>query len=96
MSIKLLCNIAQVSRSGYYKWVKRAEEPENDYDDYLLIKEIFERGKPKYGFRTIKMKLQEDKKIVMNHKKIQRIMKKTQEHRTFDNLLDRNFEQKIP
>jgi putative transposase len=26
-SIQLLCEIAGVSRSGYYKWVKRQERP---------------------------------------------------------------------
>lgn len=115
MNIKLLCDIAQVSRSGYYKWLKHADEQEKDYDDYLLIKGIFEHGKRKYGFRTIQMKLLSDKKVVMNHKKISRIMKKyhlftkirkanpyrmimkkTQEHKTFDNLLDRNFKQSVP
>jgi len=115
MRIKLLCNIAGVSRSGYYKWLKRADEPEKDYDDYLLIKEIFEQGKRKYGFRVIQMKLKSDKNVIMNHKKIIRIknkyhlftkirkvnpyrmiMKKTLEHRTFENLLSRNFQLNIP
>ena len=36
---------------------------------------MFISGNQKYGFRTIKMKLLE-KDIIMNHKKIQRIMKK--------------------
>ncbi len=115
MSIKLLCEIAKVSRSGYYKWLQQADEPEKDYDDYLLIKEIFEQGKGKYGFRAIQMKLKSDKNVVMNHKKIVRIknkyhlftkirkinpyrqiMKKTQEHRTCANLLNRNFKQTVP
>ena len=115
MNIRLLCDIAHVSRSGYYKWLKHANEQEKDYNDYLLIKEIFDRGKRKYGFRTIQMKLLADKNVVMNHKKILRIMKKyylvtkirkinpyrmimkkTQEHKTFDNLLDRDFQQNVP
>lgn len=115
MNIRLLCDIAYVSRSGYYKWLRHADEQEKDYDDYLLIKEIFDLGKRKYGFRTIQMRLLADKNVVMNHKKILRIMKKyylvtrirkinpykmimkkTQEHRTFDNLLDRNFQQNVP
>ena len=115
MNFKLLCDIAQVSRSGYYKWLKHADEQEKDYGDYLLIKKIFDRGKRKYGFRTIQMKLKSDKNVIMNHKKIikimkkynlitkirkvnpyRMIMKKSQEHRTFDNLLDRNFQQNDP
>jgi len=115
LNIKLLCCIASVSRSGYYQWLKRADKPDKDYDDYLLIKELFEQGKGKYGFRTIQMKLISDKSIVMNHKKIIRIknkyrlytkirrinpyrqiMKKTMAHRSFPNLLDRNFRQTVP
>lgn len=89
--------------------------PDKDYDDYLLIKEMFDKGKSKYGWRTIKMKLEREKRIPMNHKKIIRIMhkyglvskirrrnpykaimKKTAEHRTFANQLDRAFTQTIP
>lgn len=111
----MLCLLANVSRSGYYKWNAGSKEKAKDYDDYVLIKEIFDRGKGKYGWRTLQMKLRSEKGIQMNHKKIQRIkkeyglltkirrvnpykaiMKKSQEHRTFDNLLDREFKQEIP
>lgn len=111
----MLCLIANVSRSGYYKWNSVSGEKAKDYGDYLLIKEIFDRGKGKYGWRTIQMKLWSEKGVQMNHKKIQRIkkeyglitkirrvnpykaiMKKSYEHRTFNNLLDREFKQYIP
>lgn len=75
MSISLLCNIADVSTSGYYAWLTQISEPQKDHEDYILIKEVFDKGKSKWGFRTIKMKLSE-KNIRMNHKKIIRIMKK--------------------
>ena len=68
--------IARVTRSGYYQWLKHSDEQENDHDDYLRIKEIFDSGKRKYGFRTVQMKLFSEKKIIMNHKKVNRIMKK--------------------
>jgi transposase InsO family protein len=106
----MLCKIAGTSRSGYYRFCKTPPK-EKDWNDYLLIKEIFDKGKGKYGWRTIQMKLL-DRKIIMNHKKIERIkkkyglitkirrknpyraiMKKTAEHRTFKNILDRNFNQ---
>lgn len=110
-----MCNIAKVSRSGYYKWLKNTDKIDKDYDDYLLIKEIFESGKFKYGWRQIRMNLERKKKVKMNHKKIIRIMKKydlvakirkknpykmimkkTIEHRTFANQLDRKFMQTTP
>ena len=99
-----------VSRSGYYTWLRHADEPDKDYPDYLLIKEVFDKGKGKYGWRSIKMRLPG-----MNHKKIQRIMrkydlvtnvrkrnpykaimKKRLEHRVFPNTLDRAFDQTVP
>lgn len=114
LDVKLLCEIAEVSKSGYYKWLKHKNEPEKDHDDYLLIKEIFDKGKAKYGWRSIQMKLL-DKGITVNHKKIIRIMKKyklrtkirrknpykmimkkTLEHRTFENKLNREFAQPTP
>jgi len=104
-----------VSRSGYYRWLEQADETDKDRDDYLLVKEIFDGSKRKYGWRQIKMHLERDKKVVMNHKKIIRIMrkynlvakirrrnpykaivKKTAQHRIFENKLDRNFLQTIP
>jgi putative transposase len=102
--------LADVSRCGYYKWLKHADEPEKDYDDYLKVKAVFDKGKGKYGWRSIKMRLE-----AMNHKKIQRIMrkydliakvrrknpyrqmmKKSLEHRIFPNKLQREFKQTIP
>lgn len=113
--VNMLCLIANVSRSGYYKWITVNKDEQKDYGDYLLIKEIFDKGKGKYGWRTIQMKLESEKGIKMNHKKIQRIkkdyglitkirrvnpykaiMKKSQEHRTFENLLNRKFKQEVP
>lgn len=104
-----------MSRSGYYKWLRTVDAPAKDYPDYLLIKKVFDKGKGKYGWRTIQMKLEIENMVIMNHKKIQRIkikyclftkirrinpykaiMKKTQEHRTFDNLLNREFKQTMP
>lgn len=110
-----MCAIANVSRSGYYRWLECADTPDKDHDDYLLVKDVFEKGKWKYGWRTIKMKLEREKQVIMNSKKIIRIkkkyglttsirrrnpykaiMKKTQEHRTFPNHLNRQFTQKVP
>lgn len=73
--IRTLCKIAKVSKSGYYKWWKNADRIK-DQPDALLIAEIFFKHKKKAGFRTIKMKLLQEYGLVMNHKKIIRIMKK--------------------
>ena len=63
--------MAKVSKGGYYQWLKQADKPDKDYGDYLKIKAVFDKSKGRYGLRSVKMRLLE-----MNHKKIQRIMKK--------------------
>jgi len=75
MRVSILCTIAGVSTSGYYVWLTQINKPQKDHGDYVLIKEQFDKGKSKWGFRTIQMKLN-DKGISMNHKKIIRIMNK--------------------
>ena len=78
-TISFLCETAGVSRSGYYKWLqnvpKRAEKERKDYEEHLLIKEIFLNKGCKAGWRVIKMNL-ERQGIIMNHKKIRRLMNK--------------------
>lgn len=76
MDTKILCEIGNISRSGYYKWLKYFDKPDKDIGDYELIKEIFEKGKRKLGWRSIQMKLFNENKVIMNHKKIKRIMRK--------------------
>ncbi|PIR96133.1 MAG: hypothetical protein COT92_02655, partial [Candidatus Doudnabacteria bacterium CG10_big_fil_rev_8_21_14_0_10_42_18] len=70
----LLCRITEVSKSGYYKWLKDSGKQPKDYEDYLLVKEIFEKGKKKLGWRPIQMRLNNGYGLIMNHKKIRRIM----------------------
>jgi putative transposase len=110
-NVNILCSLASVSRSGYYKYLKKAHLKERDCEDYLLIKEVFEKGKGKWGHRTIQMNLEKHmnlKKIIRIMNKYQlftkirkknpykMIMKKTAEHKIFPNILNRNFDQKIP
>jgi hypothetical protein len=52
MDVDKLAVIANVSRSGYYTWLKRSGKKERDWADYLLIKAVFDRGRGRYGWRT--------------------------------------------
>lgn len=79
LNIAMLCDIAGVSRSGYYNWInsedKRREREEQDRKDFDQILEAYNyRGYAK-GVRSIYMRLLH-KGIVMNHKKITRLMRK--------------------
>ncbi len=81
ISISELCNIAGVSRSGYYRWLNaeptRIKKENNDKADFELILTAYSyRGYAK-GARTIHMRLLHlDPPVVMNLKKIRRLMKK--------------------
>lgn len=79
LSVGRLCDLACVSRSGYYRWVaaadSRAQREEQDQKDFELILEAYRfRGRDK-GARGIHMRLLH-MGILMNIKKIRRLMKK--------------------
>jgi putative transposase len=79
LNIYWLCEMAGVSRSGYYNWLKSAEKRRNkdeqDKKNFELILEVYRfRGYDK-GRRGIYMRLLH-MGIRMNQKKISRLMKK--------------------
>lgn len=81
LSITMLCDIAGVSRSGYYNWVKtegkRLAREEQDRKDFeIILKAYTHRGYDK-GAQGIYMRLiHMEPPVVMNVKKIRRLMKK--------------------
>lgn len=66
-------DVLDISKSNYFKYYKQIDK---DYEEYLLIKEIFDDSKGTYGYRRIEKGLIRKWGLIMNHKKIQRIMKK--------------------
>ncbi|WP_242703942.1 IS3 family transposase [Candidatus Enterococcus moelleringii] len=81
LNISWLCEATQVSRSGYYAWLNRKDQRNQkeaqDQADYALILEVYHfRGYAK-GSRSIHMRLMHTG-IIMNRKKIQRLMRKYQ------------------
>ncbi|WMT28874.1 IS3 family transposase [Bacillus aerius] len=79
-AVSYLCELAGVSRSGYYDWMKaaplRAKRDEQDELDVELIRKIFISKREKVGALQIKMMMENDYSAVMNHKKIRRLMRK--------------------
>ena len=81
LNVAAMCEIAGVSRSGYYHYLstedQRMEREEQDRQDFLLILKAYQyRGYHK-GARSIYMRLLHmEPPIVMNIKKIRRLMKK--------------------
>ena len=80
-SISILCEFAGVSRSGYYAWLKAAPAREarelQDKADFEIILSIYKKRGYAKGARSIYMGLLHmNPPVVMNIKKIRRLMKK--------------------
>lgn len=81
LNVSVLCQIAGVSRSGYYRWItaegSRQLREEDDKQSFQLILDAYHyRGYAK-GARSIYMRLLHmNPPIVMNIKKIRRLMEK--------------------
>lgn len=81
LSVSSLCEIAGVSRSGYYNWVKseeiRRNRDEQDRNDFALILAAYYFRGYKKGARSIYMRLlHQEPPVRMNVKKIRRLMDK--------------------
>ena len=78
--VTYFCALLNVSRSGYYNYLKtndvRAAREQKDLEARDLILKAFNRRGYKKGSRSIKMTLEHDFDVIMNRKKIQRIMRK--------------------
>lgn len=81
LSVKMLCEIAGVSRSGYYKWVmseeQRQKKEELDRKDFEIILSAYNHRGYDKGAKGIHMYLlHQNPPVVINLKKIRRLMNK--------------------
>ena len=74
-TVKALCEILQVSRSGYYKYVKHLNRTAKDFELAEKIRTKQESCKKTYGYRRMKLWL-DSEGITKNPKTILRIMHK--------------------
>lgn len=104
-SISAMCRFFKVSRSGYYGFVKRMDNPAKDLELAELIRECQQETKQTYGYRRVAIWL-ERKGVHHNPKTILRVMNKynllsvvrrrryynySQALHRYDNLLNRDF-----
>lgn len=80
LDIQYMCSVAKVSRSGYYAFKKRClivtVKDISDETDFMYIKAAFEYKGFKKGAKQIKMRMERDYSLLMNLKKIRRLMHK--------------------
>lgn len=68
-----MCAVLEISPKTYYKYRNKED---SGYYDYLVIKEIFDDSKGTYGYRRIVEGLKRKYGVIMNGKKVLRIMKR--------------------
>ena len=73
--VSAMCQFFGVSRSGYYDYVKRLDQPEHDAALADIIREQQKKCDKTYGYRRMWKWLKKTKKINRNPKTILRIMR---------------------
>lgn len=105
--VSVMCRFFEVSRSGYYDYVRRLNQPAHDAALAEIIAEQQKKCDKTYGYRRMWKWLNTTKKIYRNPKTILRIMKKYelqseirrrrkwqqmgQQLHKYENLLNREF-----
>ena len=79
LSIERMCQLAQVSRAGFYRFYQQGEPQQEELDLRSMIQKIFLEHRRRYGYRRITKELRR-RGLVVNRKRVQRLMQS-------DNLL---------
>ncbi|WP_127489406.1 IS3 family transposase [Paenibacillus ehimensis] len=77
MTVVLLCQIAGIPRSSYYKWLNRkpsSREQENQRLAHVMIS-LYQKVDGIFGYRQLTLHLRKQTKQRINHKRIYRLMK---------------------
>ena len=106
-AVSTMCAFFKVSRSGYYDYVKRMDNPSRDETWAKSIAECQESCRRTYGYRRVQIWLAKTKGIRLNRKTVLRVMNKYgllseirrrkkyrqmgQQAHIYENKLNRNF-----
>ena len=78
-SIERMCQLAQVSRAGFYRFLQDKTPVEEDMERRSAIQQIVLEHRRRYGYRRVSAELRR-RGMLANHKRVARIMRE-------DNLL---------
>jgi putative transposase len=79
LGIERMCQLAGVSRAGFYRWLQEQKPVEEDMEVRSTIQQIFVQHKRRYGYRRVSAELRR-RGMLVNHKRVARLMRE-------DNLL---------
>lgn len=66
----------EVSRSGYYAWVKRMGQADRDAEKMELVRAIYQQNRCVYGYRRVTQALRRKYGLKINTKAVLRLMRK--------------------
>ncbi len=72
LTVKELCNVLELPRSTFYRWLQRTEDLKDDIEE--KVKDVCLRHKFRYGYRRVTATLRK-MGLYVNHKKVLRIMR---------------------
>ncbi len=73
LSIERMCQLAQVSRAGFYRFLKEQLPVEEDLEVRSAIQQIALAHRRRYGYRRVTVELRR-RGMLVNHKRVARIM----------------------
>ena len=79
LSVERMCQLAQVSRAGYYRFLQRHAAVEEEMALRSVIQQIVLENRGLYGYRRVTIELRR-RGMMANHKRVIRLMRE-------DNLL---------
>ncbi|WP_414852232.1 IS3 family transposase [Brevibacillus sp. IT-7CA2] len=68
-----MCKELGISRSGFYAYLKRKYNKKDETAKQLILS-LYKKYDGVYGYRQIQMHLYQDHQVLMNHKKVLRLM----------------------
>jgi putative transposase len=74
LSIERMCQLAGVSRAGFYRSLQTEQPVEEDMEVRSTIQKIFAEHKRRYGYRRVSAELRR-RGMPVNHKRVARIMR---------------------
>lgn len=77
-TISYMCEMLEIGRSSYYKWIESGRAPWNNYNNEhanIIYDEHF-RLKQRYGVERLKHEIQNRFGIILNHKKVRSYLRK--------------------
>lgn len=71
-----MCRFFGLSRAAFYAWQKRKSQPDPDLARMRLVLKAYHASRRTYGYRRIRLWLQQHEGVCINHKAVLRLMNK--------------------